>query len=220
MSYRIVRYKNNKKEKIIFKCNKLTEVKHKFLSLIKNNEVIIPKKIVNSGKLKKVKYELVLLESKNVSKGEIVVRDYLGKIIRNREIELGWLILDRSNWKVEEDYTVFNRKKRMTCLEIVKELVLPNKVHKQIYCVLNKLVIEDDNEHMEIITCKNRYECGRLHDALKDICINFNIKSIIFFGASTLENRVRLFPKIVKFTGWSMDRVYRTSTRTQKEEDI
>ena len=216
MPYKIVVYKNNKKEKILFKSSKLTGLKNKFLSLIKNNEVLIPKRIVSSGKIKPVKYELMVLESKDVSKGEIVVRDHMGKIIRDREIEPGWLILDRSNWKVEETFSVFGKKSRMNCLEIVKELLLPNRIPKQVSCVLNKLIIEDDNDHMEIITCKDRYECGRLHDTLKDLCINFNVKSIIFFGKSTPENRSRLYPKILKFTGWKKARVYRSCTKTSR----
>lgn len=216
MSYRIVRYKNGKKEKILFKSSKLNGIKNKFLSLVRNNEILIPKKLVNNKKLKPVKYELLLMESKEVSKGEIVVRDYLGKIIRNREVEPGWLVLERSDWKVEETFSVFGKKDRMNCLEIVKQLLLPNKVPKQVCCVLNKLVIEDDNDHMEIITCKDMYECGRLHDTLKDVCTNFNVKSIIFFGKSTPENRSRLYPKILKFTGWKKARVYRTCTRTSR----
>jgi hypothetical protein len=217
MSYKIVLYNNGKKRKILHKSNDFNNIKAKFLSMVKKNEVLIPKRLVNSGKLKKVNYEILLLESGEVSKKEIVVRDRMGKIIRNREIESGWFILERENWKIEEKYTVFGRKKQMTCMEIIKELLLPNKVPKQVCCVLNKLVIEDDNDKMEVITCKDRYECGRLHDTLMDVCRNFNVTSIIFFGKATLVNRSRLFIKICDYTGWTMDRVYRSCTRTQRE---
>lgn len=213
MSYRIVLYNNGKKQKIIFKSNNLGGIKTKYINMVKHNEVIVPKKIVNNKKFKSVNYELLLLESKQVSKNEIVVRDRVGKIIRNREIESGWLILERSNWKVEETFKVFGRDDRMNCVQIVKQILLPNKVYKQVCCVLNKLIIEDDNDHMEIITCKNKYDSGRLHDALQDICKKFEVKSVIFFGKSTPENRSRLYPKILKKTGWKKSRVYRTSTR-------
>lgn len=213
MSYRIVLYNNGKKQKIIFKSNNLGGIKTKYINMVKHNEVIVPKKIVNNKKFKSVNYELLLLESKQVSKNEIVVRDRVGKIIRDREIESGWLILERSNWKVEETFKVFGRDDRMNCVQIVKQILLPNKVYKQVYCVLNKLIIEDDNDHMEIITCKNKYDSGRLHDALQDICKKFEVKSVIFFGKSTPENRSRLYPKILKKTGWKKSRVYRTSTR-------
>jgi|694.fasta_scaffold00011_49 hypothetical protein len=216
MPYKIILYNNGKKCKLFHKSTNLNNVTLKFSNMVKNNEVIIPKKLVNSKKLKPVHYELMLLESKDVSKGEIVVRDSLGKIIRNREIEPGWLIIDRVNWKVEETFKVFRKKDRMTCLEIIKQILLPNKTPKQVCCVLNKLIIEDDKDHMEIITCKNYYECGRLHDTLQDVCKNFNIKNIMFFGKSTLENRSELYPRIMKVTGWTRDRIHRTSTRTTK----
>lgn len=213
MSYRIVLYNNGKKQKIIFKSNNLGGIKTKYINMIKHNEVIVPKKIVNNKKFRPVNYELMLLESKEVSKGEIVVRDRMGKIIRDREIDRGWLLLERSNWKLEETFKVFGKKNRMNCVQIVKQILLPNKIHKQVCCVLNKIIIEDDNDHMEIITCKNVYDAGRLHDALQDICKKFEIKSIMFFGKSTPENRSRLYPKILKKTGWKKSRVYRTSTR-------
>jgi len=213
MSYRIVLYNNSKKQKIIFKSNSLGGIKTKYINMVKHNEVIVPKKIVNNKKFKSVNYELILLESKEISKKEIVVRDMFGKIIRNREIEPGWLLLERSNWSVEETFKVFGKEERLSCVQIVKQILLPNKVHKQVCCVLNKLIIEDDNDHMEIITCKNKHDSGRLHDALQDICKKFEVKSIMFFGKSTPENRSRLYPKILKKTGWKKSRVYRTSTR-------
>jgi hypothetical protein len=213
MSYKIVLYRNGKKDKNIFKSDKLNGIKIKYINMVKHNEVMIPKRLVNNEKLKPVNYELILMESKDVSKGEIVVRDYMGKIIRDREIEPGWLVLERSNYKVEETFTVFGRNKRMTCIEIVKELLLPNKLPKQVYCLLNKLVIEDDNDHMEIITCKNEYESGRLHDVLRDVCRKFEVQSIIFFGRANYETRSRIYPKILKFTGWKGNRVYRRTTR-------
>lgn len=213
MYYRIVLYNNGKKQKIIFKSNSLGGIKTKYINMIKFNEVIIPKKLVNNKKFKPVNYELILLESKEVSKNEVVVRDRMGKIIRDREIEPGWLILERSNWKVEETFKVFGIKDRLNCMEIVKKLLLPNKKPKQVCCVVNKLIIEDDDEHMEIIVCKNKYDSARLHDALQDICKKFEVKSIMFFGRSTPENRSKLYPKILKKTGWKKDRVYRGSTR-------
>ena len=213
MSYRIVLYRNGKKNKIIFKSDKLNGIKTKYIHMIKHNEVIIPKKLINNLKFKPVTYELLLMESKDVSKGDIVIRDSMGKLIRDREIEPGWLILERSNWKIEETFKVFGKDNRMDCVQIVKQLLLPNKTPKQVYCVLNKLIIEDDDEHMEIITCKNEYESGRLHDALRDICKKFEVQSIVFFGKATPENRSKIYPKILKITGWKKYRVYRKSTR-------
>jgi hypothetical protein len=213
MSYKIVLYKNGKKDRVFFKSDKLNGIKNKYIHMIKNNEVIIPKKLINNLKLKSVNYELILMESKDVSKGDNVVRDHMGKIIRDREIESGWLVLERFNYKVEENFKIFGKDKRMTCVEIVKQLLLPNKVPKQVYCVLNKLIIEDDNDKMEIITCKNESESGRLHDALRDICKKFEVQSILFFGRATPENRSRIYPKILKVTGWKKYRVYRKSTR-------
>ena len=213
MSYRIVIYKNNVRVKILGRSRVLKNIEDKFSDLIKYNEVIIPKKIVNNKKLTPANYELMILESKEVSNGDSIVRDRFGRIIRNREIEPGWLIVDRVNWEVEDTFKVFNYKERFTCKDIVKKLLLPNLSPKQICCVLNKLIIEDDNDNMEVITCKNEFECGRLHDTLSDICKNFKVKSILFFGKSTPENRSRLYPKILKVTGCKKSRVYRTSTR-------
>lgn len=213
MSYRIVLFNNGKKSKVIHKSKNLGALKNKYIALIRNNEVIIPRKYVVNQKLKSVNYELMLLESKDVSKNEVVVRDMMGKIIRNREVDPGWLALEKTQWKVEETFKVFGRTDRLTCTQIAKELLLPNKVYKQVYCLLNKLIIEDDNDHIEVITCKNRYDAGRLHDALQDITINFGITSAVFFGAATPENRSELYPKLMKFTGWSKMRLYRNSTR-------
>jgi hypothetical protein len=213
MSYKIVLYKNGKRGKVLLKSNSLEDIKNNYLNMVKKNEVLIPKKIVNSVKLKSVTYELILLESKKVSKGDVVVRDRFNRIIRDREIEPGWLILERSNWKIEETFKVFRRKERLNCIQILKEVILPITTPKQICCVVNKLIIQDDDDNMDIIVCKNEYECGRLHDTLMDICKKFKLQSIIFFGKSGPHMKSLLYKKIEKVTGWSTDRVYRGCTR-------
>ena len=127
-----------------------------------------------------------------------------------------WTILHKVEYFYEEKFTVFGYDKRMETKEIIKLILLRRHkgiLLKQVNYVVNKVLIHQDGE-FDIITCKTKSDAKKLYTTLRNFYeSNDKMKNILFTGLVSKRNRTELYKKIVDKTGWSINKVYRSSTR-------
>lgn len=188
---------------------------HKLLD--ENKTVLFPKKYVNHGKIKTVKYEISVTKVTEDGDKFRLLRDDLGKsYVENK---LGdWTILASNEYYFEESFWLFGKSpvnERVTIHDIVKLLmkdVNSIKMTKQVIVVHNKLLIYNENQ-FDMVICKCKKDAQRLHHALAKAVSNNNIKNLLFMGTATQATISLLYTIIKEKTGWPMSKIYRRTTR-------
>lgn len=215
MLYRIIITQNGKRKKILYEGKSETIAKEKYFSTRDKNKVLFPKKNNAYKKVKPVIYEILLLKEKEGDDSEYFDRDELGRTIPIRVNSDKWNIIHKDEYFYEEKFTVFGHSLRMDTKKILKMFVLnKNKEDKikQINYVNNKLLIHQ-NYDFDIIVCKNSSDARRLYKVLVEFCETNKVKNILFTGSIGSKNRTKIYKRIVEKTGWTFNKVYRTSTR-------
>lgn len=201
------------KYKIYGKRKTLDSAKNLYQKTIDNNVVYFERTLLNkNNKHKELKFYLYLLKEREDNDEKVVVRDSLGRLVKEKFKDEKYSIIDRVDFKIEETFFVFGHRERLTFKEIIKKLLMNNTRTKYVFFLLNKLVIED-YDNMEIIVCKNKKESRKLHDQLFEFFRFNGIKRGIFMNELKKENRKRVYEDIKKKTGWKTPRLYRNSTR-------
>lgn len=192
---------------------KLETAKRLFDNTISNNVVFFERTTLNRGnKHKKLKFYLYLLKEREIHDEETVVRDGLGRLIKEKFKDERYSIIDKTDFKIEETFLVFGFKGRLTFKDILKKLLMNTTRVKYIFYLLNKLIIED-YDNFNIVICKNKKEARLLHDKLYEFFKFNKIKRGIFMNELKKENRGRVYEEIKRKTGWKLPRIYRNSTR-------
>jgi hypothetical protein len=175
----------------------------------------MPKKTNAYKKVKPVFYEILFLKEKEETDNVFFERDELG---RTSEVKIKtdkWSILHKDEFFYEEKFTVYGFNKRLETKEIIKLILLKKSktfMVKQVNYVVNKVLIHNNGD-FDIIVCKNKSDARRLHNVLKEFTETNNVKGIMFTGLVGRRNRTELYKKIVEKTGWTINKVYRSSTR-------
>ena len=128
MQYRIIITSNNKKKKILFKGNDLSFATKKYFKYKDKNKVLYSREHIAYKKVKPVKYELILLKKWSEGDKPFIDRDEIGRNIEIEDKNKKWTIVEKCNYHFEEKFTVFNYDKRLTCIEIIKSILM--KKHK------------------------------------------------------------------------------------------
>lgn len=215
MIYRIIITENGKKKKIIYEGSDFENTKIKYFNLKDNNKVLFPKKTNAYKKVKPVFYELLLLKEKEESDNVFFERDELGRTVEVKVKTDKWSIIHKDEFFYEEKFTVYGFNKRLETKEIIKLFLLKRSktfIVKQVNYVVNKVLIHNDGD-FDIIVCKNKSDARRLHNVLREFTETNNVKGIMFTGLVGKRNRTELYKKIVDKTGWTINKVYRSSTR-------
>ena len=214
MEYRIIITHNNKKKKGVEKGATLSLIKKKYFKLKDSNKVLFPKKISAYKKIHPVKYELLLLKNWEENDVPFIDRDELGRTKEISDPKQQWTIIEKCEYYYEEKFTVFNHKKRLTSIEILKHIILRKHngiIVKQVNYLNNKLLIHQNND-LDIVLCKSPSDCKRLFTVFKDFIENNNIKNVMFTG-SIKVNKQDIYQLIINKTGWKKNKIYRTTTR-------
>jgi len=216
MLYKIIITKNGKHKKLIYQGGDQKHAKKKYFTIKDKNKVLTPKKTNAYKKTKPVVYELLLLKEKEVDDLKFYDKDELG---RNIEVNIKsdkWSILHKDEYFYEEKFTVFGYDKRLETKEILKLILLRKHkgiLLKQVNYVLNKVLIHQDGD-FDIIICKTKSDAKRLYKILEKFYeSNDKLKNILFTGLVTERNRTNLYKRIVDKTGWTINRVHRSSSR-------
>jgi hypothetical protein len=216
MSYRIVLLSNGKYKKTLYKCKTIENVYLKFHKMKEDNNVLYPKKFLNTNGIKSVKYEICITKPTEEKDSFRLLRDEYGKLYT--ETPLGdWTILTSDEYDIEETFYIYGYvgDERPTIREIVKRLMIgahSKKMVKQIIVVHNKLIIYNEDQ-FDMIICKNLEDAQRLHHTLAKIAKKQKIKSLLFMGTATPANVGRMYDIIHEETEWPYTKIRRTSTR-------
>jgi hypothetical protein len=215
MRYRIIITKDGKKKKVVHKSDNLKTIQRKYNKIRDNNKVLTPKKTNAYKKVKPVKYEILLL--KEYEKGDVGFfdRDEMGRTTELKDVSKKWTILHKDEYFYEESFTVFGQDKRIDTKKIIRLFILKKHksiVVKQVNYIKNKLLIHQDGD-FDIVLCKCPDDAKRLYNILREFCEVNNINNIIFTGSVGKRNSVNTYNMIEEKTGWSRNKVYRTTTR-------
>jgi len=214
MKYKIIIACNNKKKKNIFKTNNLKTAKTKYFKLVDTNKVMCPVKHRAYKKVKPVKYEIILL--KLWEKGDLpfLDRDELGRTHTIEDKNKKWTIINKNDYFFEEKFTLFDKKNRLTSIEIIKSILLKknkNVLVKQVNYINNKVLIHQNND-FDIVVCKCNEDAKRLYDIFYEFYNSNNLKNIMFTG-KVLKNKKEVYKTIKDKTGWDEFKLYRTKSR-------
>jgi fibrillarin-like rRNA methylase len=83
---------------------------------------------------------------------------------------------------------------------------------KQVLVVHNKLIIYSEHQ-FDMVICKNKKDCQRLHHTLVKLTKKQKLKNVLFMGIATPATISNMYDVIKKNTGWPIEKIRRTSTR-------
>ena len=214
MHYRIIITSNGKKKKILHKSNDIKFIKKKYFSIKDKNKVLYPKQTSAYLKTKPILYELILMKKWEEVDLPFIDRDEMGRTIEIKDNKKKWSILNKDIYHYEEKFTVFGFKKRLTCKEIIKFILLKKHktiIVKQVNYIENKLLIHQNND-FDVVLCKCPADAKKLFDVLREFSDHNDLKPIMFTGKVEL-GKTETYNMIVEKTGWKKNKVYRTVTR-------
>jgi hypothetical protein len=182
-----------------------------------NKDVLFPKKFINCGAIKPVKYEIAVSKITEDTDSFRVLRNDAGKIYVEKPIG-DWTILHSDEYLIEEGFNMLgyqSRKNKPTIKEVIKKIssgAYKKNMVKQVIVVHNKLVIHNE-EQFDMVICKCIEDAQRLHHTLARIAKKQKIKSILFMGTASQASISKMYQIIHENTGWAMTRIRRRTTR-------
>jgi hypothetical protein len=216
MVYRVILTSNGKYKKTLYRCKTKESVFLKYHKMREENNVLYPKRFLNTNGLKKVKYEICVIKPTEDTDTFRLLRDEYGKLYIEKPLG-DWTILTSDEYNIEETFFIYGYEgdERPNIREVVKRLMIgahAKKMVKQIIVVYNKLLIYNENQ-FDMIVCKNLEDAQRLHHTLAKIAKKQKIKSLLFMGTAQPAQIGRMYDIIHEETGWPYTKIRRTSTR-------
>lgn len=212
--YQIILTENNKKVKILYTYTREHDALYRFTSIAKKT-VHLPKKQIYKNKiLTEVFYHVLLLKKREEGDKSISVRDRYGKLLESFMEDPDWVVLGRSEYNIEEQFSVTGANRKLNLQEIIRYVLLSkisDKNPKQIVMLNNKIVIEGITINM--ITCKDIDETIRLYNQLRFYCFENKTQNVIFFGSVPKEEKRVWYKKLHEATGVDYNRLYRKNSR-------
>lgn len=217
MTYRVILTYNGKYKKTLHKSKTRETAFINFYTIKDNNNVLFPKKFLNTKKIKPVKYEICV--TKETEEGDTfrVLRDNYGKLYTEKPLG-DWTILTSDEWLVEETFTMCfedDTHYKINIVGIMRRLMLnahSKKTVKQIIVVHNKLIIHNEDQ-FDLVLCKNLEDAQRLHHSLAKTAKKQKIKSLMFMGTASPATISKMYDMIHDELGWPYTKIRRTSTR-------
>lgn len=216
-TYRIVSCVNHKQKKIIGDYRYENVAYNVFSDLKKTNVgIVFPSQFYSGDEVaQNMVCEYVLLTSNDVDK-PMYYRDEYGKIREARTDSEKWKILDKFQYYIEETFWVFGYDKvsdRKTFMWIYDNILLDgielSYDYKRVMVYMNKLVIKEDNGHIDIVICKCEDDSVRMYNMMSEMARKDKIKQILFIGdfSEISEKRRRLEKELIDVTGWSLKKI-------------
>lgn len=156
------------------------------------------------------RYEYVLIEKSD--KESIVQRNMYGKFVEQKVSKEGWRILDKTPFQKEEKFAVHgydSRKDRKTFTWIWENIAMDGEF-KRIYILGRFIILKNDDESMDVITCKNKENVRRFYNLLMDYTTKYKVKHLLFYGEYGRMNEKgrRLAEEVLEATGWSEEHLH------------
>ena len=216
MIYRVILTLNGEYKKTLHRSKTKETVFNNYHKLKEENDILFPKKFLNSNGIKKVQYQICVTKPTEPTDTFRILRDDYGKLYTEKPLG-DWTILASEDYDMEETFFIYGYEgdERPTIKEVVKRLMFgahAKKMVKQIIVVHNKLVIYNEDQ-FDMILCKNLEDAQRLHHTLAKIVKKQKIKSLMFMGTATPATIGRMYDIILEKTNWKIEKIRRTSTR-------
>lgn len=216
MVYRVILISNGKYKKTLYKCKTKESVFLKYHKMREENNILFPKKFINTNGIKPVKYQICVTKPTEEADTFRILRDDYGKLYTEKPLG-DWTILASDEYNIEETFYIYGYESedRPTIREVVKRLMIgahSKRMVKQIIVVYNKLIIYNEDQ-FDMIICKNLEDAQRLHHTLARIAKKQKIKSLLFMGTAQPAQIGRYYDIIHEETGWPYTKIRRTSTR-------
>jgi hypothetical protein len=216
MVYRVILISNGKYKKTLYKCKTKESVFLKYHKMREENNILFPKKFINTNGIKPVKYQICVTKPTEEADTFRILRDDYGKLYTEKPLG-DWTILASDEYNIEETFYIYGYESedRPTIREVVKRLMIgahSKRMVKQIIVVYNKLIIYNEDQ-FDMIICKNLEDAQRLHHTLAKIAKKQKIKSLLFMGTAQPAQIGRYYDIIHEETGWPYTKIRRTSTR-------
>lgn len=171
-------------------------------------EVVFPQRYVkSSNRIKKHKYELVLVKKINEEEDSMsLLRNEEGKFIENYLIDAPThKILDKNEWFIEESFYVYGfdpQKERKNFSYIYNNIILRDpSIYSRIMVHNNKLIYHYDDD-FDIVVCKNTEQAIELYDTIEKMIDPKKYPTILFMGKLSGTMSSWIIDEIVKKTGW------------------
>jgi len=183
-----------------------------------NETIIFPKRYINDGAIKPVKYEIYLVKDIEDGDKNRYVRDNVGKVTQEKPIFNYWTVIDNADYDIEEEFWIYghpSKRDRKTIKDVVRVVMndaTDAKRSRQVIVVHNKLVIQNE-DRFDMVICKNKRDCQRLHHLLNDSAEKFKLKGLVFMGTCGDANISMMYDIIYENTNWTYQKIRRTSTR-------
>jgi hypothetical protein len=212
--YKLVLYENNNRLKVLYNYTRVKDAKYRF-DLLTSKSSSLKKEIIYKDKeLVNVSYKLFLTKKREENDKSISVRDEYGKLLEDVVNDPNEVVVDVSDYEIEEQYSVTGANRKLSAYEILNSVLL-NKLSerntKQVVILNNKLIIE--SLVINMITCKNVSEVVRLYNFLRSKCWDGKVGNVIFFGEVQKQDKGLWYKKIHEQTGVSYNRLYRKISR-------
>jgi len=217
--YRTILVGNDEYRKTMHRCKTVETAYLNYHRIREANEsVVFPRKHINDGKIKPAKYEIFLV--KDIEEGDThrYRRDELGRVYEEKPIFDYWTVIESSKYEVEESFYLYGhnpKTDRMTVHDIARLVMNEAKdmrTSRQVIVVHNKLVIHNESR-FDMVICKNKKDCQRLHHFLNREAKSFKLKGLVFMGTCSDSNIPLLYEIIHENTGWAYRKIRRTTTR-------
>jgi hypothetical protein len=216
-SYRIVSCTNYKQRKIIGKYRDRNKAYEAFENLRNNQpKIVFPKTFYAGDEMAKNYINEYVLLTTNETERAVYFRDEYGRVRNVESSSENWRIIDKFKYDVEEDFWVFGMDKvseRKTFDWIYENLLLSNIEtmydFKRVMVYKNKLVIKDDNGHIDLIICKCDGYAVKMYNMMSERARKAKIKQIIFAGdySAMSEKRLWLEKELLELTGWTLKKL-------------
>lgn len=187
---------------------------YRFTNISKKTVHLQKKQVYKNKKLTDIFYHILLLKKRVEGDKSIVVRDRYGKLLESFMEDPHWVVLGRSEYNIEEQFSVTGANRKLNLMEIIKYVLLPKLSAdnpKQIVMLNNKIVIEGININM--VTCKDINETIRLYNEIRVYCFENKVQNVIFFGSVPKEGKRVWYKKLHEATGTDYNRLYRKGSR-------
>lgn len=224
--YKIILCKNGRQVDFIGKYLTLETAYNKLKELeILNKEVIFPSKTCYTSQgnnISDTRYEYLLLERKNESTEDKVylLRNEFGKLVEQKSNSKHWNIIDKMPCLMEETFWVwgFNNKTERKTFQWIYDNILLNTIStydvKRVLLYKNKVIIKNDDETMDIIFCKTKYDAFKFYELMENKIKEDKIKQVFFIGSYDKINdkRRKLEEQLIEMTGWNKKKIQMSTT--------
>lgn len=207
MEYKIIVIDHRRIVKTLKKGSVKRNLYEDFKRFLRGNaDVKFPKRYLNKDGIFEVQYYICMVESlveENRDHGEILFDKYV--------------IIHKEKYDLEEKFWMFgyHPKSDKKELDDVAAILFSYKNqlnYRQALTLRNKLVVYNE-ERFDMVICKCEKDAQRLHHVLHEIAKSMKYTNIIFMGTCAYEQLNRVYWDIVEYTGWSYDKVIRSTTR-------